>query len=422
MYWRYIVSKFIVNTSNRLNGTASVSGSKNSALPIISASLLCRGVSKIKNVPSLSDIDNMCAILSKLGCKVVNRNGTIEIDSTNATPVSLPYELTGKIRASFIVAGSLVSRFKSAKIALPGGCTIGTRPVDLHLKGFTSLGCRHHIKDGFVHIDAPKLCGGKVYLDFPSVGATQNIILASVYASGTTVIENCASEPEIEDLVNFLNKCGADISGAGTDKITVNGVSELVGCEYSIIPDRIEAGTLMVAAAATGGNVTLKNIIPSHLTSVTSKLTEIGINCVEFADEITVSSEKIKNSTTVKTMPFPGFPTDMQSQIAAMLSCIEGTSVITETIFENRFMYVPELIRMNADIKVDGRSAVIKGTSSLVGAEVNATDLRAAAALVIAGLCANGKTIINNADYLNRGYERLDLKLKALGADVWIED
>jgi len=416
------VSRFIVNSFNRLDGKVEVSGSKNSALPILSATLLCRGVSKIENVPCISDIDNICQILSYLGCAVTREGNTVEIDSKCASSISLPYELTGRLRASFIVAGALISRFGRAKIALPGGCTIGTRPVDLHLKGFNILGCEHHIKDGFVYINSNAVKGARIYLDFPSVGATQNIILASVFAEGKTVIENCASEPEIEDLANFLNKCGADITGAGTDKITIIGVRELFGCTYSIIPDRIEAGTLMVAAAATSGNVMVKNVIPSHLTSVTSKLSEIGVNCTEFSDEIAVCSDKSKMSVSVKTMPFPGFPTDMQSQIAAMLASIEGTSVITETIFENRFMYVPELVRMNADIKVDGRSAVIKGTDKLVGAEVSATDLRAAAALVIAGLCADGKTIINNADYLKRGYESLDIKLKSLGADVWVED
>ena len=356
MYWRYIVSRFIVNSFKKLDGEVVISGSKNSALPIISATLLCGGISKIKNVPCISDIDNMFEILSYLGCSV-KRNGTdIEIDSKNAKNIAVPYELTGRLRASFIVAGALISRFSQATVALPGGCTIGTRPVDLHLKGFNLLGCQHSIKDGSVYINANGLKGTKIYLDFPSVGATQNIMLASVFADGVTVIENSASEPEIEDLANFLNKCGADINGAGTDKITINGVKELRGCEYSIIPDRIEAGTIMVAAAATSGNVKIKNVIPSHLTSVTFKLSEIGINCTEFSGEIMVSCDKMKTSTSVKTMPFPGFPTDMQSQIAAMLTCTEGTSVITETIFENRFMYVPELIRMNADIKVDGRS------------------------------------------------------------------
>ncbi|MBR2405169.1 MAG: UDP-N-acetylglucosamine 1-carboxyvinyltransferase [Clostridia bacterium] len=416
------MSKFIVNSSRPLRGTVKVSGSKNSALPILSACLLSGGISVIKNVPDLSDVSIMCSILSHLGCKISRDGDVITVDSSNASSVALPYELTGKIRASFIAAGALLARFKFAEIALPGGCTIGTRPVDLHLKGFSALGSEHHIKDGFVYITCPHLKGTKICLDFPSVGATQNIMLASVLASGTTIIENCASEPEIADLADFLCKCGADISGAGTDKITINGVKSLTGCEHTIIPDRIEAGTFMVAAGATGGDIRLENVISSHLTSVTSKLCEIGINCCEFADEILVRCDGERKAATVKTMPFPGFPTDMQSQIAAMLCCIEGTSLITETIFENRFMYVPELIRMNADIKVDGRTAVIKGNSSLIAAQVNATDLRASAALIIAGMAAKGKTTINNADYLKRGYEHLDTKLKSLGADVWFEE
>ncbi len=416
------MSKFIVNSRGALEGTVYVSGSKNSALPILSATLLSSGICKLKNVPDISDIDIMCEILSVLGCKISRSSNCVTVDSTSAHPNKLPYELTGKIRASFIVAGAMISRFKNAQIALPGGCTIGTRPVDLHLKGFNALGCEHEIKDGYVHLRAKELKGTRIYLDFPSVGATQNIILASVLAKGVTIIENCASEPEIEDLCNFLNSCGASIKGAGTDTVEIHGTEKLNGTSHTIIPDRIEAGTLMVAAAATKGRIKLKNVVGSHLSSVTSKLTEIGANCTEFADEIDFSSFAIKKSASVKTLPFPGFPTDMQSQIAAMLSCVDGTSVITETVFENRFMYVPELIRMNADIKVDGRVAVIKGKHSLIGAEVNATDLRAAASLVIAGLCADGKTVINNAEYLKRGYESLDSKLRALGADVWIED
>lgn len=416
------MSKFIVNSSKPLAGVVTVSGSKNSALPILAACILAEGTCTIKNVPPLSDIDVMCSILERLGCKIKRLENEVSIDASCVAATSLPYELTGKIRASFVVAGPLLARFGRAEVALPGGCTIGTRPVDLHLKGFKSLGAQYTIKDGYVDIASPKLAGSRIYLDFPSVGATQNIMMAATLAQGRTIIENCASEPEIADLADFLNKCGADINGAGTDRITVNGVKSITGCEFSIIPDRIEAGTFMTAAAITGGNITMKNVNSLHLSSVTSKLNEIGIEITEFSDEICVKSPVSKKSIDIKTMPFPGFPTDMQSQMAALLCCINGTSVITETIFENRFMYVPELVRMNADIKVDGRTAVINGNGKLVGAEVNATDLRASAALVIAGLAANGKTIINNADYLKRGYYNLDQKLKALGADVWIED
>lgn len=416
------MSKFIVNSSKPLAGVVTVSGSKNSALPILAACILSGSTCTIKNIPPLSDIEVMCSILEHLGCMVKRSDNTITVNSSYVTATSLPYELTGKIRASFVVAGPLLARFGRAEVALPGGCTIGTRPVDLHLKGFKALGAEYAIKDGYVDVSSSNLVGSRIYLDFPSVGATQNIMMAAVLASGKTIIENCASEPEITDLADFLNKCGADISGAGTDRITIIGVESITGCEFSIIPDRIEAGTFMTAAAITGGNITMKNVNSSHLSSVTSKLNEIGVEITEFSDEICVKSPASKKSIDIKTMPFPGFPTDMQSQMAALLCCINGTSVITETIFENRFMYVPELVRMNADIKVDGRTAVINGNGNLVGAEVNATDLRASAALVIAGLAAKGKTIINNADYLKRGYYNLDQKLKALGADVWIED
>ena len=414
------MSRFIVNSSKALSGEVCVSGSKNSALPILASCILTGGVSTIKNVPALSDIEIMCTILSHLGCKINRVDDVIKVDSSNVNCTAVPFELTGKIRASFLVAGPLLARFGRAEVSLPGGCTIGTRPVDLHLKGFSDLGAEHTIKDGSVSISCKELNGARICLDFPSVGATQNIIMAAVLTKGQTIIENCASEPEIVDLTDFLNKCGANIKGAGTDKIVIDGTNSLKGCTHTIIPDRIEAGTLMVASAVTAGNVTLKNVNYSHLSSVISKLTEIGVCITEFGSDINIKCTMPVKTTSIKTMPFPGFPTDMQSQIAALFCFINGTSVITETIFENRFMYVPELIRMNADIKVDGRTAVINGKGGLVGAEVNATDLRAGAALVVAGLAAKGKTIINNADYLKRGYCNFEDKLKKLGADVII--
>lgn len=416
------MSKIIINSSQPLIGDVEISGSKNSALPIIAACLLTKGTNILENIPDISDIKVMCEIMSSLGCDIKKEKNCLIINTDNSSPNTLPYELTGKIRASFLVAGPLLARFGNAKIALPGGCTIGTRPVDLHLKGFLSLGCDYEINDGYVVISGKKICGKNIYLDFPSVGATQNIMMASVLANGTTVIENSASEPEIYDLAEFLNKCGADIKGAGTDKIVINGVDELSASSHRIIPDRIEAGTFMAATVATGGKVKLKNIDSSHLSSVTSKLTEIGARVCEFSNEISVICDAVTKPTDIKTLPFPGFPTDMQSQIAALLCSVQGTSVITETIFENRFMYVPELIRMNADIKVDGRIAVINGNSKLVGAEVNATDLRAGAALVVAGLSAKGRTIINNAEYLDRGYSDFTKKLSLLCADVYIEE
>ena len=347
------MSKIIINSSKPLNGNVEISGSKNSALPIIAACLLTKGRNILENIPDISDIDVMCEIMQNLGCEVKKDKDRLIIDSSNSKPNTLPYELTGRIRASFLVSGPLISRFGKARTALPGGCSIGTRPVDLHLKGFVSLGCQYEIDDGYVNISGTKLKGNTIYLDFPSVGATQNIIMASVLASGKTVIENCASEPEICDLADFLNKCGADINGAGTDKITIYGVEKLLPVTHRIIPDRIEAGTFMIAAVATGGRITLKNINSTHLSSVTSKLSEIGATFIEFSDELSVYCDRQTKSTDIKTMPFPGFPTDMQSQIAALLCRVPGTSVITETVFENRFMYIPELIRMNADIKVD---------------------------------------------------------------------
>ncbi|MBQ4629387.1 MAG: UDP-N-acetylglucosamine 1-carboxyvinyltransferase [Clostridia bacterium] len=415
------MSRLIINSSKPIDGEVSVSGSKNSALPILSACLLTEGNVILSNIPDLSDIDVMIQILSNLGCKITFENSTLTANAKNITNICLPYDLTGRIRASFLVVGPLLARFGHASVSLPGGCTIGTRPVDLHLKGFKSLGAKYTISDGKIDIECKSLKGARIYLDFPSVGATQNIMMAASLAEGETIIENCASEPEISDLADFINKCGGRITGAGSDKIIINGVKSLGGCSHTVIPDRIEAGTFMIAAVASGGKIRVKNINPSHLTSVSSKLTEIGAQITEFGDELSIFSPKIKKSTDIKTMPYPGFPTDMQSQFASLLCLVGGTSVITETIFENRFMYVPELVRMNAKIKVDGRCAVIDGSGELVGAEVNATDLRSAAALAIAGICAKGKTVINNSEFLNRGYSDFCKKMSMLGVDIYQE-
>lgn len=412
------MSKIIVNSKSVLNGTVNISGSKNAGLPILAACILTDGLCVIESVPDLSDIDIMIEMLEKLGCVVTRVNDKLNIDSSKIINADIPFELAGKIRASFLFAGALTARFGYACVALPGGCAIGSRPVDLHLKGFELLGAQCSIKDGYAHIKCKKPVGTKIYLDFPSVGATQNIIMASVFAENETVIENCASEPEIVDLINFLNKCGADISGGGTDKITVKGVKKLHGCNYRIIPDRIEAGTFMIGAALTRGKLHLKNVECSHLCAVSAKLSEIGANIEEYSSELTIECNNINKSTDIKTMPFPGFPTDMQSQFAALMCNCTGTSVITETVFENRFMYIPELIRMDADIKIDGRTAVISGHGHLKGAEVKATDLRAGAALVLAALCADGKTVIGETQYIKRGYCDFTKKLKKLGADL----
>ena len=411
------MSDFIINNKCVLNGEITVSGSKNAALPILAASILGCGKSVLKNIPSLSDISIMTDILCSLGASVGIDDGVV-IDTKNINKHSSSPELCTRIRASFLIAGPLLARFGRAEVPLPGGCRIGSRPVDLHLKGFKALGADYIIEDGYVKLSCKKLKGANIYLDFPSVGATQNIIMAACLAGGTTVIENSASEPEIVDLADFLNKCGANISGAGTDTITVTGVKELHPCTHTIIPDRIEAGTFMVGAALTRGSIRLKNVNCAHLSAISSKLTEAGAKINEFSDELSIICPQINKHIDVKTLPFPGFPTDMQPQFAALMCQSDGTSVITETVFENRFMYIPELVRMNADIKLDGRCAIIKGGTQLVGAKVRATDLRAGAALVLAGLCAEGKTIVTDSHYIDRGYDNFAKKLQSLGADV----
>ena len=411
------MSDFIINNKCILNGDVEVSGSKNAALPVMAATILIQGKTCLKNIPSLSDIDAMSDILTCLGASVQKGREYI-IDTTGLVSVPLPGEICTGIRASFLVAGPLLARFGKADVPLPGGCRIGSRPVDLHLKGFKAMGADFSVEDGYVKLRCQSLTGTNIYLDFPSVGATQNIIMAAVLAKGTTVIENSASEPEVTDLANYLIKCGASIEGAGTDTITITGVAELHPCEYSVIPDRIEAGTFMIGAALTGGNVTLKGVNCAHLSAISSKLSEVGSVITEFADELSITCSGLKKHTDIKTLPFPGFPTDMQAQFAALMCTSDGTSVITETVFENRFMYIPELVRMNADIKLDGRCAIINGGTPLIGARVKATDLRAGAALVLAGLCAEGKTVVSDSHYIKRGYSDFAKKLRLLGADV----
>lgn len=411
------MSEFIVNSKTVLNGEVDISGSKNAALPIMAATILSGGKSNLKNIPHLSDVEVMANILSGLGADIKN-DEVLSVDTAHVSAKSLQCDEFNKIRASFLVAGPLLARFGNADVPMPGGCQIGSRPVDLHLKGFKALGASHTIEDGYVKLKCTSLVGANIYLDFPSVGATQNIMMAACLAKGTTVIENPATEPEVCDLANYLCKCGARIYGAGSDKITVKGVKSLKPCTYTVIPDRIEAGTFMIAAAITGGDIHLKNVNCSHLNAISSKLVEVGAEISEFGSEIKISCSGIKKNTDIKTLPFPGFPTDMQAQFAALMCNASGTSVITETVFENRFMYIPELIRMNADIKLDGRCAVIKGGSPLVGAKVRATDLRAGAALVLAGLGAEGKTVISDSHYIKRGYSNFAYKLRKLGADI----
>ncbi len=413
------MSKLIIERAPALKGTVRISGAKNSALPILAASLLSDGESVIEDVPELKDIENMCELIKWLGLKVNNiGDGKVIINSSRISKHVAPYELASKMRASFLVMGPLLARKGKTRISLPGGCAIGTRPIDLHLKGFAAMGAKITQGHGYVEAKARKLKGAKIYLDFPSVGATENILMAACLAEGKTVIENAAVEPEIVDLANYLSNMGANIKGAGTDTIRVVGVKQLKGSTHTVIPDRIEAGTFMIAAAITKGNIVIENVVPDHLKPIIAKLREIGSDVTEEDSTIIVNSQNKLQSVDIKTLPFPGFPTDMQAQFMALMSIVEGTSIITETIFENRFMHVSELKRMGASIKIDGRSAVIEGVRKFSGAQVKATDLRAGAALVLAGLAADGETEIREAEHIDRGYNVFEKKLISLGAKI----
>ena len=419
------MEKYVINGGKPLQGEVDISGAKNAAVAIIPAALMVDGVCRIENMPQISDTDMLLTILSQLGAKVrVLCPGTIEIDSRNVRFCDAPFELMRKIRASYYLIGAMLGRFGSAKTTMPGGCNFGVRPIDQHIKGMTALGAEVDVRNGFVYAEVPggKLHGAKIYLDKVSVGATMNIILAATMASGRTIIENAAREPHIVDLANFLNSMGADIRGAGTDTIKVNGVERLHGGSYSIIPDQIEAGTYMVAAAATGGEVLVKNVIPKHLDCISAKLRETGTIVQEYEDSVLVKGNGHLRRANIKTLPYPGFPTDMQPQMGALLCMANGTSVITEGIYDNRFKYVNELRKMGADIQVDGRIAIFEGGAQLTGAPVMACDLRAGAAMVIAGLCANGVTEIEDIHFIERGYENFVGKLRALGADITIAE
>ncbi|MGI1690561.1 MULTISPECIES: UDP-N-acetylglucosamine 1-carboxyvinyltransferase [Thermoanaerobacter] len=413
-----IKTKFIVEKSPPLKGSVKISGAKNSVLPIIAASLLSSGEIVLDDIPTLEDVNVMIELIKHFGaiCDFENEKLKVKVDIKD---IEAPYDLVKKMRASFLVMGPILARLGHAKISMPGGCAIGSRPIDLHLKGFQTLGADITIGHGYVEARAKKLTGKKIYLDFPSVGATENIMMAAVFAEGVTIIENAAEEPEIVDLANFLNKMGANIKGAGTDTIRIEGVKELKGAEHTVIPDRIEAGTFMVAAAMTGGNVLIENVIVDHVRSIIAKLTECGIKITEEPKGLRVKGIKNYKAVDIKTLPYPGFPTDMQAQMMAMMTVAKGTSVIIETVFENRFMHVDELKRMGANIKIEGRSAVVTGVDHLTGAEVKATDLRAGAALVLAGLIAEGKTEINDIYHIDRGYVKMEEKLKNLGAIIY---
>lgn len=416
------MEKLIIHGGHELHGRVKISGAKNAVLPIIAATLLAQDKPCVLDeVPYLNDVCTIAEVLRQLGAKVdFNRQQhTLFVDSTVLKTVDAPYDLVRKMRASFVIMGPLLARYGKAKISMPGGCAIGTRPIDLHLKGFEALGAEIEIGHGFISATAPNgLKGTSIYLDFPSVGATENIIMAACMAEGQTILENAAQEPEIIDLANFLNIMGAKIRGAGTNVIKITGVPKLIGHNYTIIPDRIEAGTYMVAVAMTGGDIYIENAISEHLKPVIAKLNEAGVKIEEDIDGIRVSCNNRPKAIDIKTLPYPGFPTDMQAQFMAMLTIADGTGLVTETVFENRFMHVDELKRMGACIKVDGRTSIVEGIPSLNGCQVKATDLRAGAAMVLAGLVANGETEVSYIHHIDRGYDNLVEKLCGLGADI----
>ena len=413
------MEKYIIRGGNKLQGEVSISGAKNAAVAILPAVILSDEPCIIENVPNISDIDITIKILLSMGAEVTMLNkSTLRIDPRRVHTPCVEYDLAKNMRASYYFLGSLLGKVGKARVSMPGGCDLGARPVDQHLKGFSSLGAECSVDHGMIHAQADKLVGAHIYFDMVTVGATINVMLAAVKADGLTVIENAAKEPHIVDLANFLNSMGADIMGAGTDVIKIKGVKSLHGTQYSLIPDQIEAGTYMVAAAATNGNVLIKNVIPKHLESITAKLQKIGVRVEEYDDSVRVIGTGRLTKTNVKTLPHPGFPTDMQPQITTLLTLAEGTSIVTESIFDNRFKYVDQLRRMGADISVDGRVAVIEGTGRLMGAPVRATDLRAGVALVIAGLAAVGTTEVEDIYHVERGYEDLEKKLRSLGADI----
>ncbi|WP_138159457.1 UDP-N-acetylglucosamine 1-carboxyvinyltransferase [Peptoniphilus catoniae] len=413
------MEKIIVKKSPALRGSVRISGSKNAALPILAASILGTEDIILEDVPDLKDIEIMIEVLESLGSKVEKlEKNKVLVNSKNLTSYETNYELMNKMRASFLVMGPLLARMGKTVNSLPGGCNIGSRPIDLHLKGFEALGAKVVCYDDGVSASCNELVGNVVYLDFPSVGATENIIMAATLAKGETVIENAAKEPEIVDLANFLRKMGAIVTGAGTSTIVIKGVKELKGCTHQIIPDRIEAGTFMVSAAISGGDVSVENIIPSHMKPITAKLIEAGNKVIESDDKIRVIGNPEGIPINIKTLPYPGFPTDMQAQFLALMTSLKGKSTVIETVFENRFMHVAQLTKMGADIEVNDRKALVTGGRPLRGEEVIATDLRAGAALILAGLVAEGKTTISDIYHIDRGYEDIEEKFRGLGANI----
>lgn len=413
------MEKLVITGGKRLNGEVFISGAKNAAVAIIPAAIMADGICIIENLPSIEDVESLRTTLNKMGavCEYIDKH-TLKVDSTGDITNCAAFEEVKKIRASYYLLGALLGRYKKAEVALPGGCNFGTRPIDLHLKGFKLLGADVEVSNGIVKVSAERLMGTQIYMDQVSVGATINIMLAASMAEGTTIIENAAKEPHVVDTANFLNMMGANIKGAGTDIIRIKGVEKLHSAEYTIIPDQIEAGTYMIAAAIAGGDVTVRNIIPKHMDSLTAKLAEMGAKIEKHDDSIRVMADGRLQCSNIKTMSYPGFPTDLQPQMTALLSVCDGISVVTENVWDNRYQYVDELRQLGAKITVESRVAMIEGVKTLKGAKVAATDLRAGAAMVVAGLFAEGTTIIDNIKYIDRGYEDIEAKLSALGADI----
>ena len=413
------MDKLIVQGQKRLVGEVTISGAKNAAVAVIPAAIMADGVSVIENLPCIEDVSCICHTIEKLGGKCVYKDRhTLELDCSNGIDYRATFEEVQKIRASYYFLGALLGRYKKAEVALPGGCNFGVRPIDLHLKGFRALGATIEEKNGMVRAYADRLVGTSIYMDQVSVGATINIMLAASMAEGVTTIENAAKEPHVVDTANYLNMMGANIKGAGTDVIRIKGVEKLHGAQYTIIPDQIEAGTYMIAAAITGGDVLVKNIIPKHMDSLTAKLDEMNVTIEEHDDSIRITANRPLHSANVKTMSYPGFPTDLQPQIAALLSVCQGESVITENVWDNRYQYIEELQKLGAKIKIEGRIAHIAGVPALKGANVCATDLRAGAAMILAALAAEGESVIEGVRYIDRGYEDVEHKFNALGADI----
>lgn len=414
-------SRIIIEGGNKLSGTVHISGAKNAVLPLIAAAMLPEGVSTIEETPNLTDVSYMCDVLNYLGATTQYDNGKLTIDASDLANTTAPFEEVQKMRASFLVMGPLLARLGQARIPLPGGCAIGARPIDLHLKGFEAMGAGVTISDSYIEARVNHLHGARIYLDFPSVGATENIMMAAAMAEGNTIIENAAKEPEIVDLANFLNAMGAKIKGAGTDVIRIAGVEQLHPAHHTVIPDRIEAGSFMLMAAITSSELFLENVITSHLQPIMAKLNDSGVRIIDDIDGLRVLPAREILPVEIKTLPYPGFPTDMQAQFMAYLTLAGGCSTIKETVFENRFMHVAELNKMGANIEINGNTAVINGVKHLRGAHIAATDLRGGAAMIIAGLAAEGETIISEVDHIYRGYEDIIGKLQSIGAKIRVE-